>query len=125
MITFDGNKKSAKEANFQMAKLKEHLERKFKVKISCGTVVQLFIAGKRRRSVSRCNGVEKVLQKKSQEGFHSEVQSRSTLECCIFAALDDQQFHDGEKLLNLARDDPRRLLFRHHDHPQITRNALC
>lgn len=84
VITFDGNRKVQKKPTFK--RVKEHLERKFKMKISYGTVVQLCIArNRRRRSASRYKGVAKVLQKR--------------------AALNDQQFHDGEKVLNLGRDD--------------------
>ena len=68
VITFDGNRKVQKKPIFK--RVKEHLERKFQIKISYGTVVQLCIArNRRRRSASSYKGVAKILQKRAREGF--------------------------------------------------------
>lgn len=102
VITFDGNRKVQKPT---FKRVKEHLERKFKMKISYGTVVQLCIArNRRRRSASRYKGVAKVLQKRARKGFTLKFNPDEHWSAAFYAALNDQQFHDGEKVLNLGRD---------------------
>ena len=64
VLTFDGNRKVEKKRTFK--RVKEHLENKFQLKMSYGTVVQLCMArNRRRRSAARYKGIAKVLQKKS------------------------------------------------------------
>ena len=59
VITFDGNRKVKKKPTFK--RVKEHLEEKFQLKISYGTVVQLCVArNKRRKSAARYKGIAKV-----------------------------------------------------------------
>lgn len=104
VITFDGNRKVQKKPTFK--RVKEHLERKFQIKVSYGTVVQLCIArNRRRRSASRYKGVAKVLQKRARKGFTLKFNPDEHWSAAFYAALNDQQFHDGEKILNLGRDD--------------------
>ena len=67
VITFNGNRKMQKKPTFK--RVKEHLEEKFNIKISYGSVVQLCIARNRRISASRYKGVANVLQKRARKGF--------------------------------------------------------
>ena len=81
VITFNENRKMQKKQTFKHEK--EHLEEKFKIKISYGSLVQLCTARNRRKSAS-CT---KVLLRffKKEQGFYFEVQSRQTLKCCILS----------------------------------------
>ena len=104
VITFDGNRKMQKKPTFK--RVKEHLEEKFKIKISYGSVVQLCIArNRRRRSASRYKGVAKVLQKRARKGFTFKFNPDEHWSAAFYQSLNDQQFRDGEKVLNLGRDD--------------------
>lgn len=103
VITFDGNRKMQKKPTFK--RVKEHLEEKIKIKISYGSVVQLCIAKNRRRSTSKYKGVAKVLQKRGRKGFTLKFNPNEHWSAAFYQSLNDQQFHDGEKVLNLGRDD--------------------
>ena len=104
VITFDGNRKMQKKPTIK--RVKEHLEEKFKIKISYGSVVQLCIArNRRRRSASRYKGVAKVLQKRARKGFTLKFNPDEHWSAAFYQSLNDQQFRDGEKVLNLGRDD--------------------
>lgn len=104
VITFDGNKKLEKRATFK--RVKEHLEEKYKRKISYGTVVQLCIArNKRSRSSLRYRGVAKVLQKRARKGFNIKYNPDSHWSNALYSGLDALQYRDGTKIVNLGRDD--------------------
>lgn len=104
VITFDGNRKVKKKPTFK--RVKEHLEEKFQLKISYGSVVQLCVArNKRRRSAARYKGIAKVQQKRARKGFNVKFNPDEHWSAAFYGALDDLQFRDGEKVLNLGRDD--------------------
>ena len=104
VITFDGNRKVKKKPTFMRAK--EHLEEKFQLKISYGTVVQLCVArNKRKKSAARYKGIAKVQQKRARKGFNMKFNPDEHWSAASYSALNDLQFHDGKTVLNLGRDD--------------------
>lgn len=103
--------------------VKEHLEEKFKIKISYGSLVQLCTARNRRKSAS-CT---KVLLRffKKEQGFYFEVQSRQTLECCILPISKWPTVSWWWESFKSRKRQSSRISFRHHDHPQITCKNSC
>ena len=104
VITFDGNRKVKKKPTFN--RVKEHLEEKFQLKISYGTVVQLCVArNKRRKSAARYKGIAKVQQKRARKGFNMKFNPNEHWSAALYSTLNDLQFHNGKTVLNLGRDD--------------------
>ena len=95
VITFDGNGKVKKKPTLK--RVKEHLEEKFRLKISYGMVVQLCVARhKRRKSAARYKGFAKVQQKRAHKGFNMKFNPDKHWSAAFYGAPND---------LNLGRDD--------------------
>lgn len=104
VLTFDGNSKVKKKPTFR--RVKEHLEDKFNMHISYGSVVQLCMArNKRRRSAARYRGVAQVLQRRARKGFNLKFNPDEHWSSSFYSALNELQYYDGTKVLNIGRDD--------------------
>ena len=68
LLTFDGNRKVNKKATF--ARIKEHLQKAYKRKFGCRSVVQLCVARNKRKQSAKCyKAVANVICRRARKGF--------------------------------------------------------
>jgi len=104
LLTFDGNVKVKKKATYNRVRV--HLETKYGCHFSYGTVVELCVARKKRRTSSqRYKGVAKVTSRRARKGFILRYNPDSHWSSALYRSLKSIQYTDGKNVLNINRDD--------------------
>ena len=98
ILNFDGNVKIR-----TYGRIQQHLEQKYKCKISYSTVVQLCVAhNKCRRSAKNYKNAAKVTTRK---GFEMKCNPDKHWSCALYWKLNFIEYTDGANITNINRDD--------------------
>lgn len=104
ILTFDGNVKIREKVTY--GRIQQHLQQKYQIRISYGTVVQLCVArNKRRRSAKNYKGVAKVTTRRARKGFEMKYNPDKHWSCALYRNLNLIQYTDGANITNINRDD--------------------
>ncbi len=104
VLTFDGNIKQGPKVTYKG--IQNHLQTKYGIKISYGTVVQLsVIRNKRRLSAKRYRGVARITCRRARKGFAIKMNPDAHWNTAMCRSLDYLQLKNGTEQLVLNRDD--------------------
>ena len=104
ILTFDGNIKVREKVTY--SRIQDHLQEKYKCKISYGTVVQLCVArNRRRRSAKNYKGLAKVTTRRARKGFQVKYNPDKHWSAAFYRNLNLIQYTDGSNITNINRDD--------------------
>ena len=104
ILTFDGNVKIREKVTY--GRIQQHLEQKYKCKISYGTVVQLCVArNKRRRSAKNYKNAAKVTTRRARKGFEMKYNPDKHWSCALYRNMNFIEYTDGANITNINRDD--------------------
>jgi hypothetical protein len=104
VLTFDGNIKQGPKVTYKG--IQNHLQTKYGIKISYGTVVQLsVIRNKRRLSAKRYRGVARITCRRARKGFSIKMNPGAHWNTAMYRSLDYLQLKNGTEQLVLNRDD--------------------